>query len=169
MAINKTIIEDGLYTWLSSIISDPIIFANSSKPRQTGSYATINILTWLPIGTPGEELTSLPLDLVQIDYSQTYELLVSLNFFRDNSFNNASNVRDSIDLTTVQEQLRSAGLAFISTSDIRQITDVVKKSMEERYQFDVSFYTRSLTTEQIEQIKKIQVTNELDGTTVIVP
>lgn len=168
MSINITSIHKALGDWLSNLTGETVIIANPSKGRPDGNYSSISILTYLPIGMNGEEKTSLPLDLVKFEYSQTYQILVSLNFFRNTSFLNASKARDSFDLISTIESLQSNGLFFISTSDIRQITDVVKKEMEDRYQFDALFYIRSTETEEIEEIKKIEVTNEIDGTTTII-
>lgn len=166
--IDKEIIEDALVSWLSGVTGGVVIIADQGKPRPTTDYATIKILTFLPIGTDGIEQTALPTDLVQIDYSTNFDILVSLNFFRDNSFLNASKARGSFSLTSVIEDLESNGLFFKSTSDIRNINEVIKKQNEDRYQIDISFYIRSTTTEIIEQIKKIQLTNELDDSTVII-
>lgn len=166
--IDPTTFESALYDWISGATGGVVILADQSKPRPITPYALYNIISFLPQGTAGKEFTDLPTDLVQIDYATTYDITVSLNFYRENSFLNASKVRDSLDTVTTIEDLNANGLYFSSTSEIRHIPDVVKKTIEERHQFDVSFYIRSLTSETIEQIKKIQVTNELDGSTVIV-
>jgi hypothetical protein len=166
--LNKTTIENTLIAWVNGVTGEPCIVADPSKPRPTTAYSMIDIPAFVPVGTSGIEETSLPSDLVQLDYSTNYDIQVSLNFYRTDAFLSASNVRDSLDLTTILETLETAGLFYISTSDIRHISDVIKKKFEERYQFDVSFYVRSLETETLEQIKKIEVTNELDETTEII-
>lgn len=169
MAIDKNALEDVLVEWLSGVTGDVVIIANQGKPRPAGSYSTIQIVSTTPIGTADVELISIPDELVQINYSNLFEILVSLNFFRDNSYLNASKARSSFNLVSVIEDIEAGGLAFISTSDIRDIPNVINKNMEKRSQMDVSFYITDLVTEIIESINKVQVTSGLDGSTVIIP
>lgn len=166
--IDNTAIENALITWANGQTGAVAIIADQSKPRPTTSYILIEIPAFVPVGTAGTTETAQPTDLVKIESSTTFDILVSLNFYRAGAFNNASILRDSFDSVSVIETLETAGLFFISTSDIRHIPDVVNKEFEERYQMDVSFYIRSLADETIEQIKKIEITNELDDTTIIV-
>jgi len=166
--IDPATIENALYDWIYGATGVETILADENAPRPTGSYVLFNIINSMPVGFAGKLLTRKPLDLVQFDYSTTYDLFVSINFYRTDALKNASILRDSLDKIGTIEDLTENGLFFISTSDIRHIPDVVKKKIEERYQFDVSFYIRSLTTEILEQIKKVEITNELDGSTKII-
>lgn len=166
--IDNTAIENALITWANAQTGTAVIISDQSKPRPTTAYITIEIPAFLPVGTAGKEETAQPTDLVKIESSTTFDILVSLNFYRAGAFTNASILRDSFESVSVIETLEAAGLFFISTSDIRHIPDVVNKKFEERYQMDASFYIRSLADETIEQIKKIELTNELDDTTIIV-
>lgn len=166
--INKTSIEDAIVTWLYGVTGVTIIIANQSMPRPITPYASINIINFVPNGTAGTELTELPSELIQIDHSINYEIMISINFFKTNAFLNCSIARDSFDDISVIENLEAAGLYYISTSGIREVTDVINKSFEERYQMDVSFYIRSLSSSTVENIRKIEITNELDGSTEII-
>ena len=166
--IDNIAIENVLLEWANGLTGSVVIIEDQSKPRPTTPYISLKITTFIPVGYAGKEETAVPVDLVKFDYSTTYDILVSINFYRDGAFTNASKLRDGFDSISVIEGLESNGLFFISTSDIRDIPNVVKKKFEERYQMDVSFYIRSASTETLEQIKKIELTNELDGSTEII-
>jgi hypothetical protein len=166
--IDPTALENAIYEWITDTVGGTVILADQSAPRPVEPYTMFNISSILPVGFPGKLLTDFPDDQVQIDYSETYNLSISINFYRTGALGKASALRDSLNEVLVVESLVKKGLFPISTSDIRHIPEVVKKIMEERFQMDVSLYIRSSMSEIIEQIKKIEITNGLDETTVII-
>ena len=69
---------------------------------------------------------------------------------------------------TVTDQLFAAGLGYKNAGTVNKIPEEINKQWEERAQFDCFFFTRSLDEENIETIKQIELTNELDNTTTII-
>ena len=166
--ISRTTIEDSLVTWIAGITGETVIVEDQSKPRPAGAYALVSIQSFSPVGLPGKRETAAALETVAIDYSQTYRLMASFNFYRTGAFENAGKMQDSLSAVGTIEDLQDEDLYFISMSEIRHISDVVNKSFEERHQFDVSFYVRSGTSENLEAVTKIEITDELNGGTFII-
>ena len=165
--INITNIENELYGWLSQIDSKCII-ANPNAPRPSDTlYSTIHVMGSFPQGVAETIMTFKAIDYsADAQHSDVEEVMVSINTFYEGSFQLASQLKDSFVKLSAYDYFSSNGLlGYLRSSDVRDLTVEVNKRMEERAQFDCFFTTRSLETENIETIRKIELTNELDDTT----
>ena len=168
MSVDITTLEKALYDWINAAISMETIFAHQNAPKPTGQFALVNLVQNTALGHCESDLERQGNDSIKAEYSQVYNLMVSVNVFRDDAFSKVVALRDSICKITVKDDLWAAGLAFATTSDVRDIPDVTDKNWEERAQIDFFFHVRSLTSEIINEIKKVEITNEIDGSTTIV-
>lgn len=166
--INIISIENALYDWIFTVTNTETILADPNAPRPLGAYLTFKIINANSIGTHGENSTLLVNKSIDIEASKIYDISVSINAFRANSFENLSKLVDSISKISIIEDLTSNGLYYISESDIRHISVDVKKEIEERHQVDFNFYIRSSSADNIESIQKIEITNEISGDTTII-
>lgn len=168
MSVNIAAIEKALYDWVKAAISMETIFAHQNAPRPVGQFALVNLVQNTAIGHCESDLVRQGDDSIEVEYSHVYNLMASINVFRGDAFSKVVALRDSICKITVKDDLWAAGLAFVTTSDVRDIPDVTDKNWEERAQIDFFFHIRSLEGETINEIKKVEITNELDGSTTIV-
>lgn len=169
MSLDITAIQKSLHDWVSIELGLKTIFAHQDGPTPTVQYALINILQASEIGHCEADEGSRQVDLtIDMEYSGLYNIMVSINVFRDDALSKIIKLRDSVCKVSVKEDLWADGLAFINTSDVRDVPDVVDKSWEQRAQIDFFFHVRSLVTENIDEIKKIELTNKIDGTTTTI-
>jgi len=78
------------------------------------------------------------------------------------------NIRGSTHSVAVREYLTANNVGIGPKTITERIPAIVDKDFEERARFDMSFFIRSSYTENIETIKKIEITNEIDGYTTII-
>lgn len=166
--LNINNIENALRVWVIGVIEIETIFAHPNAPRPKTSYALINLLQNTPAGIRESELTLLGDDSIDIDYSNVELLMVSINVYYAGAYQLATKLKDSLGRITVTDQLFAAGLGYNRAGDVRDIPERINKHWEERSQFDCFFFTRSLDEENIETIQKIEITNELDGSTITI-
>lgn len=166
--LNITNIEDALYTWVTDVAALATIFAHQNSPRPTDPYVLINILQSTPLGREESEATLQIDDSIDVDYSNVEELFVSINTYYSGAFQTATKLKDSLGRITVQETLFGSGLGYLRTGAVLDIPEEINENWEQRGQFDCFFSVRSLDEENIETIQKIEITNELDGTTTII-
>ncbi len=166
--IDITAIEDALYTWVSGVLEIPVIFAYPNTPRPETPYVLINIPNVTQVGWSEADPTLLPDYSIDNDISSLNELLVSINTYYDNAYSNATVLKGSLERITVHEQLYIGGLGYSRTTAINKIPEEINKQWEERAQFDCYFLTRSLDTENLATIQKIEITNQIDGYTTII-
>lgn len=168
--LNITTIENALRIWVVGVSAIETIFAHPNAPRPTDPYVLIHVVQSVPIGVAESDLTLLGDDSVDIDYSNVEELFVSINTYYTNAQQMATKLKDSLRRVTVTDQLFAAGLGYSRATVVQDIPEEINKKFEERAQFDCFFYTRSLDEENIETIRKIEVTNNIndDGDTVII-
>ena len=166
--LNITNIENTLYAWVSEVTELATIFAHPNAPRPTTPYALINIIQSEPKGIAGHKETLLLDDSIDVEYSTLEEIFVSINTYYSGAYQLATKIKDSLGRITIQEQLLAGGLGYMSAGSVQDIPEEINKKFEERGQFDCSFLTRSLDTENIETIQKIEVTNEIEDTTTVI-
>lgn len=167
--LDITAIEDALYAWINIIDSSiETIFAHPNAPRPKTQYALINILESNALGREEHKDTLLVDNSIDVDYSNIEELFVTINTYYDGAYQLATKLKNSLGRITIQEQLFAAGLGYNTTSEVRDIPEEIDKKFEQRAQFDCFFFVRSLDEENIETIRKVEITNELDGTTTVV-
>lgn len=166
--INIDTIENALRIWAVGVTGLEVIFANPNADRPTTSYVLIHIFQNVSVGTR-EAREELKIDKsTDIDYSNLELLSVSINVYYSNAYKLATKLKDSLGRVTVTDQLFAAGLGYSKAGNVRDIPEIINEQWEERSQFDCFFFTRSADEENIETIQKVEITNELDGTTVII-
>lgn len=168
MSLGVASIETALYAWVFGELDILTIFSHQNAPRPTGQYALIQLSESTPIGHGGSRGERQLDDSVVIEYSLLYQLMVSINVFRGDSSTKISQLRDSLLKITVRDDLTDADLGFNNSSAMRNIPDAIDKLWEQREQMDFFFYTRSITSETINEIKKIELTNQLDSSTTLI-
>jgi len=171
--LNITYIEDTIADWIEGVTGGLVIIAKPSKERPKVQYTAINVIQNTQVGMYDQEGDLQPDDSVDMSYSNLEDVMVSINTYYDDvytAYELATLIKDSLDRTTVHETLWGAGLGFSRVTDVQDIDEEIQKKFEKRGQFDCYFYTRSLDIENIETIKKIELTNNInnDGGTVII-
>ena len=166
--LNIVTIEDAIYTWVNGVTGIQTIFAYPNAPRPLTSYALINFFSILPVGNKEQKGELLGDNTVDIDRSSVSDISISINVYYSGAYQIASQLVDSLDRVTVLEDLYAQGLGYKNTTQAQKIPEEIDKRWEERAQFDCSFYARTLDTENLNTIAKVELTNEIDGTTTII-
>lgn len=167
-------IEDSLLKWSSDAMNIDVIIAHPNAPRPSGQYATIHVMQETREGWTGKKesvIEPVPPETIRTilrEYSGLFNLMVSVNVFRDDAMYYATALRDSVCKLSVKDFLWEAGLAFVSTSDIREITEVIDTKFEDRAQIDFFFHVRSEEDEEINEIKSVTITNQINGDTITI-
>jgi len=168
--IDKARIENELYGWIVKI--DPrCIIANPNAPRPLDAlYSTLHIIGTFPQGVAETRGIYKANDQsIDMKYSDVEEVMVSINTFYSGAFLLATSIKDSfIKLAAYDYFTTNNLLGYLRSSDVRDLTTGIDKHWEDRAQFDCFFATRSLEMENIEVIRKVELTNKLDGVTTII-
>lgn len=166
--LNIVNIENAIRVWAYGVSGIKTIFAHPNAPRPITPYVLINIIQNTPIGIREHQDTLLGNKSIDIDYSNVEELFVSINTYYAGAYQTATKLKDSLGRVTVTDQLFAAGLGYKNATTVNDIPEEINKQWEQRAQFDCFFFTRSLDEENIETIRKIEITNELDNTTITI-
>lgn len=174
MSLDSEALEKVLGDWIEGAVNSETILAHPNAPRPKGQYAVYHVIQATQQGNPDSSYSAdnppQPEDrIVTAQHSNLYNLMVSVNVYRENAFFKASALRDSTLLITVRDALWAGGLAFIESSEVRDIPEEVDKKWEPRAQVDFFFYAVSLETETVDEIKTVELTNEIDGSTTTIP
>jgi hypothetical protein len=150
--ITSTIIND------SNFIS---IRAQQNAPRPSGSYASVHVTSDKSIGWE-EFKTENEGEDVRISSSGMREIMISINFFRENAKDYARKVRNGFVRTTVNEILTAAGLGLTRRSDVRGLSSVVDTKWEQRAQFDLTLSAVGNDSELITTINAVTINGEFE-------
>lgn len=155
--MDNTAIEDGMYGWINGLLNMEAIFAYPNAPRPNTSYVLINLLTDLQDGTDETEGVLLVDDSTDNTYSSASEITLSINAYYSGAFQKAIDIKKSLMTLEVEEYLYGVGLGYLNSTAIQKIPELIDKKWEERAQFDISFYVRRESTENIATIKKVEI------------
>jgi hypothetical protein len=166
--MTQTEFEDILRGWVNGILGYRTIFSYSGRPRPVKPYVMLNFFQRIDISTRCVERTELPDNTTDNVYSNLQEAIVSINAYGPGAYDIVENIRGSTHSVAVREYLTANSVGIGPKTITERIPAIVDKDFEERARFDMSFFIRSSYTENIETIKKIEITNEIDGYTTII-
>lgn len=125
------------------ILGSPEYTIRAKQPgmmRPIGAYSSVALLSDINIGWEQYILENQPepaLDLIST-MEGVREMTYSVNFFRDNSYDNARKVRTMLTSEAVKELWRVGEIGLISRSQIRDLSEALDgKTWEERAQLDI--------------------------------
>ncbi len=163
IAISGTICE-----FKNNSIGVVSIVARQNGTRPTVVYSTADLLTSINIGIDEkdyeDQAEEVGEDVIET-ISGVRQISISFNFFRDNAFSRASDLKISMRSNQALEYLNSNGLGYIRCSNIRTLTDVIDGFYEERAQMDMDFYISDSKTFIVNTIRTatIGATIEVSG------
>lgn len=162
-------IGEAIRGWIEGVTSLPCIYSDGAGPRPENEYLTIKIASSTQYGEGGEfEATTLPDDTIRFDHSIIHSAMVSVNCYRGSAFSTISKLLSSLGHITTLDLFTSAGIGIDRASDIREVSANIGQKWEDRAQIDFFFNVRSASSEIVEGIKQVEVTNEIDGTTTLI-
>lgn len=163
-----TAIEDAIYAWASVESGIETIIAYPNAPRPTTPYVVINIFSLIDRCEKEMEGVLQVDNSIDYTYSTLVEVGVSINTYYAGAYQNAKTLHDSLMKTDTIEALTASGLGLGRITAIDKTPEIIDNRWEERAKFDINFYVRSSVTENIESIQSIEITNDIDESTIII-
>lgn len=133
-AINK-LIRDSIN--LITGVAGYAIRGRQNSPIPTGAFASVYFMNMAKQGNEDSTYVNLPgVDLTQT-ISGLRQLFFSVNFYRNNAYDNANKVMTGFKRDSIIELFRAANVGFSRVSQIRDLSDNASDGWEERAQFDL--------------------------------
>ena len=122
-------------------------------PRPVGPYGDVDFVADTSIGTEqrkyADNASGKDLD---VEYTGMREIMMSINFYRDNSIDNARKCRIGLVRESTQEIFSEAGVGLGTRSPVREISTPLENGWEERAQFDIVLSAVGTDTDIIKAI-----------------
>jgi len=162
--LNK-LVRDAINSVLN--ISEVIVYYPNA-PRPDADYATVNVAELKRIGFKDIEYSTNLEDLDEKVVMQ-YEAMVSVNFYRANSQQNAGEFAGSMYRNSVIDLFNASGVGFVRPSSIRDLTQLIDQGHEGRHQVDL-FLAFELTPvpEIVTGIDTVRVIGDIDNSAQVV-
>lgn len=129
-------------------------------PRPTGSYATVDFVAGLDIGTDNKEYSNSGQDDITVSSSGYREVTFSISFYRDEAVDNARTVRKGFRRESVLANFREEGLGLLSTSEVREISESLENGWEEIATFDIVLSVIESDSDTVGSINGAEITAE---------
>ena len=137
---------------------------NAPIPAQR-PFATVRVAMLPPEGWAEKSYTNLPLDIEELT-SERIRVRAVVNYYGStstaSSMDEAITFRTFLQGTTALETLVAAGMGFVRTSEVRNLSALENDNFEERAQIDIDLYTLSERIETLLEIQKTQVTGQIE-------
>lgn len=135
-----------------------------NAPRPLGSYADVHILT--DIGRGWEEKT-LKDRTADVDIDETIQgsrdIMFSINFFRSGAIDNARKVRTALVRESVQNLFNKAKVGLIARSEVRDLSEVISNTWEERSHFDLTINAIGTDQDIVRSILTVDIVGEFQA------
>ena len=149
------------------ILSSPgftIKAEQDGAPRPTGSYADIDFVTDTGLGW--EEFNSVDRiadEDIDVTSKGMRQIMMSVGFYRDLSVDNARKVHIGIVRESIRELFGLAGLGLTRRSEVREISETLETSWEERAQLDIFLSSVSTDVDIVRSIASIDIAGEFQA------
>jgi len=156
--MDKKVLSNYFKEWVRTVTgldNNHVINLNTTAPRPQGQYVAINILNIRKIGESESKYTAIPNNLVDVNHSSIFELMLSIDIYRGETFNILSRLSNSTDEVWITEFFSSKSIGIINQSASRDLSQAINNSWEERLQCDFFFYVTDSNTETVETIEHI--------------
>lgn len=170
-------IERAVVRWLEGVTVHPVRVANQTAPRPAYPYVTVQLGGLVSVG-PGGIRQHTDLDRegeeVELQVRGERQLTVSVNVYAQQrpgkpydptqgALSLAEGIRASLGLPSVLATLREAGLSFIDSTPVQDLTWLQDTDWVERRQMDIRFGLASVVSERVGYIATVDVAREEGG------
>ena len=133
-------------------------------PRPIGAYADVDFVSDTSIGWEQQELVNNGGDPDLTErITGMREIMMSVNFYRSNSIDNARKVRTGLIRESIQELFKAANLGLIRRSDVREISEPLEDGWEERSQFDIVLSATGTDSDIVRSILAVDISGEFQS------
>ncbi len=136
--MDRKALSEAIIQIVNGIIDDDqykMIIADQSAPRPSAPYGSVKVITMLQETT---ESTSYGEISGYLSSSQQ-KVMVSFNFFRDNSYAIASLIRRAFWRREVADLFQEIGLGLVTRGSVENLTESLEANFEERANFIARF------------------------------
>lgn len=156
-------IENGLYDWASTVINNiQWIFVKQNAPVPQNPFGTIYVTG---INTLGQDVVRYEYDSGTDNLNEFVEgprlIRADFNIFGNGAFDLMSQLRASVAQTEFNIQLMNFGLAFIESSEINDLTEIISSTWNERAQIELRFYVTSQYSAPIVRIAEVNIAGNI--------
>jgi len=158
-AVDLAFIEDTIYSWISSrnIVDNQKIFAEKPNiDRPIPPSITYDMLT-LPAMIGSRDNISYSGTGDEMTVSGDRELTVSIKSYGEPAAQNISNLRESIELFSVQQIFQASNMAVRIVNPPSDISELLETGIEQRFNMDVIFGVTSIQTEDQGAVETVEI------------
>lgn len=138
------------------------IKGKQSAPRPITPYATVEFLSDTAIGWEQieREDEADPSTKIKHDYTGAREIMFSLNFLKTSAIDNARKVRIGLVRESIVDLFHNVDMGIGIRSQVRDISNALEGTWEERAQFDLTLNAVGRDTDIIESIGSLDIDAE---------
>ena len=163
--------EQVIRDWIVNVtgfVDGKVILSHGAGPRPTGQYAVLNVALTTKLGEDVRVETREGSGAIRADYSGPRKIMASINIYRDDTMGKMGGLKGSLEKITIQDYFNALDIGIVEQSDIRHIPEQIGKAWEDRAQCDFFFHVVFTETDaDISEIKRIEVTNEINGDLIV--
>lgn len=161
-------IKTALWTWVNGQCAPSVaIWLRPDAPPPLPPYVTLNLNTLLPVA---EDFVGSPDENGLAAITGNREFTLEIQTFGLDAMGVMEKIRSSLHYPSVQAELQSAGIAFVETMPIQNISILDMPRFEDRAAMDVRFRVASIGEDDVGLIETITGTEtyrDVDGEVIL--
>ncbi len=162
--------KKNIRTWIANTLTVEVIFSHGKGPRPSGQYAVMNVVLIEKLIEDVRTETREVGGEIRADYEGIRKAMVSVNVYRENTTEQMNKLKNSLSRVLIQDYFNDLDIGIIEPNQVNHIPEQIGESWEDRSQCDFFFHVL-LDIEidaDISEIKKIEITNEINGETTLI-
>jgi len=151
-----------LHNWVKTELEIEAIWEDQGYPRPQLPYASLKIISG-PIRAGTDELRQVSSGVFSV--AGLRRIVVSVQVYGEDALLKGSALQTSLSKHSTSASLNAGGLALIRATDVKDVTVALDNRFESRAHLDAEFYLAENEVDDPGLIEKVEVTNEVDGST----
>tara|TARA_R110000822_G_scaffold84867_3_gene199032 strand:- start:13945 stop:14478 length:534 start_codon:yes stop_codon:yes gene_type:complete len=133
-------------------------------PRPVNAYADITLITDTGVGLEQFTYSSNGFENhINITSESMREIMMSINFYRNNSMDNARRIHSGITRESVRSLLNAGNLGLIRRSEVRELSEPLENGWEERSQLDIFLSAVGTDVDIVSSIGSVDIACEFQA------
>lgn len=162
--MNYEDLQLAIYNWVTDVLGIQVIWENQSEHRPERPYASLN-LTVFPTKL-GHDDARMVGDKFKVQGLR--EMTLSVNVYGAEAFEFLSDLQSSHEMPSIRQQLLRDCIVVVSTSEVRNLSELHEARFQTRGQMDVQLRTNYVAEDtETGYIERVEITDS-NGETVTV-
>ncbi len=154
-------LKEVMENWVSGQFAGKVVWAKSDAPIPPRPFILLDLKNPVPVNKPYQGAAD---NLGKISRYTTQQFSVTISCYGEGANQSLFNLRESLDLLSVQSLFRDSGVSYLKDQmDLQDSTAMTGTRYEERAVYEPAFIYESVQSEEVGFIEEVNIEGDIHG------